>query len=59
MSDKDWALYEKFICDPGGSTTAQAKRVFWAEHRPALLDDFVEFVDGCWQDNNSATDRGQ
>ena len=47
MNDKDWALYEKFICDPNGSTTARAKKHFWSEHKPALLSEFVEFVEGC------------
>ncbi len=48
MSDKDWTLYEKFICDPSGSTTAQSKRLLWSEHRASLLVDFVEFVETCW-----------
>ena len=48
MSDPDWTLYEKFICDPSGSTTAQSKRQLWSEHRTALLNDFVEFVEACW-----------
>ena len=48
MSDTDWALYEMFICEPGGSTTAQSKRLLWSEHRAALLNDFVQFVETCW-----------
>ena len=48
MSDTDWTLYEKFICDPSGSTTAQTKRLLWSDHRDALLDDFVTFVETCW-----------
>ncbi len=48
MSDKDWTLYELFICDPPGSTTAESKRHLWDQHRGALLPDFVEFVEACW-----------
>ena len=52
MSDTDWALYEKFVCDPDGSTTAGAKRELWSDHRAALLDDFVLFVENCWADKH-------
>ena len=48
MSDKDWTLYEKFICDLSGSTTVRSRRLLWSEHRASLLNDFVEFVENCW-----------
>lgn len=48
MSNKDWTLYELFICDPSGSTTARSKRLLWDQHRRALLPDFVQFVEDCW-----------
>ena len=48
MSDKDWALYEMFICDPAGSTTARSRRLLWDQHRWALLPDFSQFVEDCW-----------
>jgi hypothetical protein len=51
MSDTDWALYNKFVCDPSGSTRRRAKRLLWSDHRAALLDDFVQFVETCWQVN--------
>lgn len=49
MSATDWALDQKFICDPAGSTTGRTKRLLWPDHRPALLGDFVVFVEACWQ----------
>ena len=57
MSDKDWTLYEKFICDPDGSTTARTRRLLWLEHKPALLDDFARFVETCWGDISDAGNR--
>jgi len=56
MSDKDWTLYEKFICDPSGSTTARSKRLLWSDHKPALLSDFVEFVEVCWNVDSDVDD---
>ena len=57
MSDKDWTLYEKFICDPSGSTTAQTRRILWLEHKSALLDDFAQFVETCWSSNTDGSDK--
>jgi hypothetical protein len=56
MSDKDWTLYELFICDPSGSTTARSKRFLWEEHRAALLPDFAQFVEACWNLESDADD---
>ncbi|MCO4810316.1 MAG: hypothetical protein KC572_01855 [Gammaproteobacteria bacterium] len=56
MSDKDWTLYELFICDPVGSTTARSKRLLWDEHRRALLPDFAQFVENCWNVENESLD---
>ena len=56
MSDKDWTLYELFICDPAGSTTSRTKRLLWDQHRQALLPDFAGFVEACWNMEGEVVD---
>ena len=57
LSDQDWSLYEGFICRKGlqtsglGSKGENFRVVTFDDHRVALLDPFVEFVESCWSDN--------
>ena len=46
LTDDDWILYEGLICDPA-ATAGRGPVSTWSEHRPALADDFVAFVDEC------------
>ena len=47
LSEDDWTIYEGLICGPGTTGAFQFEST-WDEHRIALLDDFIGFVEGCW-----------
>jgi hypothetical protein len=47
LAEEDWSIYDGLICTPG---TGGAIRFItnWDEHRIALAESFVEFVEDCW-----------
>ena len=47
LSDEDWSYYEGLICRAGDDNSVRFMDT-WSEHRIALLDGFVEFVESCW-----------
>ena len=54
MSDEDWVFYENFLCARSASTTGGVRKVTWTDHRPALTNQFVEFVEACWSDGSGS-----
>ncbi len=46
LSEEDWTLYEGLICRQGTTGIIQFEST-WNEHRSALLDEFVAFVEDC------------
>ncbi len=47
LSDDDWSFYEGLICKANNRGVVSFMDT-WDEHRFALLDSFVEFVESCW-----------
>jgi hypothetical protein len=47
LSDDDWSFYNGLVCQAAGDGDIRFKGG-WNEHRFALAESFVEFVEGCW-----------
>lgn len=52
LSDADWAVYEETGCrqpsDTPGGQIAQLRISTWSDHKVALTDEFVAFIEDCW-----------
>jgi hypothetical protein len=48
LSDEDWGFYEGLICRASEYVGIVRFMNTWDDHRFALLDSFVEFVESCW-----------
>jgi hypothetical protein len=42
LGDEDWLVFHGRICGEGRF------KATWEDHRTAMLDEFVEFVESCW-----------
>lgn len=50
LDDDDWAFYAGVICRKGGdSGSPSARGSTWPDHKGALTDAFVDFVESCWE----------
>lgn len=47
LNDEDWSFYNGLICRVGTDGAIRFKST-WEEHRLALTEGFVEFVENCW-----------
>lgn len=47
LTDEDWALYEGLVCEPETTRGIQFQST-WNDHRKALVESFVDFVEACW-----------
>jgi hypothetical protein len=51
LDDEDWAFYRGVICRKEGDSGSPSLRgSTWPDHRAALTEGFVNFVETCWQD---------
>ena len=49
LDDEDWAFYRGIICRKEGDSGSPSLRgITWQDHRGALTERFVNFVEGCW-----------
>jgi hypothetical protein len=52
LSDEDWSIYDGLICK-AGTTGSIRYAANWEEHRIALAESFVEFVENCLSKSQS------
>jgi len=51
LIEEDWANIERRICGSNVGDTAARYSASWADHRTALSENFVDFVESCWSDS--------
>ena len=51
LSEEDWINFESGICGSTVRGTAARYSASWDDHRTALSEDFVDFVESCWSDS--------
>lgn len=51
LDDEDWAFYRGVICRKEGDAGSPSLRgTTWPDHRGALTERFVAFVEQCWEE---------
>ena len=60
LGEDDWRFYEGVICRREGDSGSPSLRgTTWNDHRGALTDGFVTFVEACWTKRNPRWQRDQ